>query len=180
MSVLTVPYLAGALLLLAAGLSKLVSPDSTVDAARSAGLPVGRWSVQLLAAVEMVAGVAALLVNSWIAGVAVGLSYVGFAGFLAHGLWRGGLDSCGCFAGDHAQPSWLHVAVDLAFAGAAFAVAADAGVGSMRAAFDSGHGLTTAVLVVVASALAYVVLSRLPDAGSVPARLLLESPAGAR
>lgn len=180
MSVLTVPYLAGALLLLVAGLSKVVSPDSTVDAARSVGLPAGRWSVQLLAAGEVVAGASALLVDSWVAGLAVGLSYVGFAGFLAHGLLRGGLDSCGCFAGDRAEPSWFHVIVDVAFAGAAFTVAADAGAGSMRASFAAGHGLTTAVLVVVVSALAYLVLSRLPDAGTVPARLLLESQAGAR
>ena len=180
MSVLTVPYLVGALLLLIAGMSKMVSPDSTVEAARSAGLPAGRGWVQLMAGAEIAAGAAAMVVDSWLPALVVGLSYLGFAGFLARGLIRGDLDSCGCFAGDKAPPSWLHVAVDLGFALTALVVAAGTADASLRASYAGGDGLITTMLVLVASALAYVVLSRLPEPGTVPERLLFDELAGAR
>lgn len=172
MSALTVPFLAGALLLLLAGVSKAVSPDSTVDAARSAGLPAGRTSVQLLAAAEVVIGLGALVVGGWIPALLVGVSYAGFAAFLAVGLVRGDLESCGCFAGDHAEPSWLHVGVDLGFAGAALAVLAGGTDSSLLASYDAGDGILTTALVLLVSGLAYVVLSRLPEPGEVPVRLL--------
>jgi hypothetical protein len=176
MSLLTVPYLAGALLLAVAGGSKLVSPDSTVEAARTGGLPVGRGLVWLMAALEVIAGACALLLDGPVPSVAVGTFYLGFAGFIARGLVRGDLESCGCFADDQATPSWLHVVVDLGFAAAALAVAAGARSASLPTAYSAGHFATTTVLVLLASVLAYVVLARLPQPGVVPGRMVDQDP----
>ena len=171
MSVFTVPFLAGAVLLVVAGASKFLSPDSTVAAAGSGGLPAATWSIRLLAGVEVVVGIDALVFEGTVPAALVALSYVGFAAFLTRGLVRGDLDSCGCFANDRGRPTPLHVVVDLAFAGCAVAAGLTSAPASLRSAISVDQGWATTLLVLVASGLGYVVLSGLPERGTVPERL---------
>jgi hypothetical protein len=170
MSTWIVPLLVGALLLLGSGLSKLRSPESTVEAARSGGLPATSALVRCFGLVEVVAGVAALA-GATGAAVVVALLYAGFAGFLARGLVRGDLESCGCFAGDRSAPSWLHVAVDAALAAAALVVAVGGG-GSLVDVLRSPDAPALTLLSLAGAALTYVVLSRLPEPSAAPERLV--------
>ena len=172
MSALTVPYLAGAVLLLVAGIAKLASPSSTVGAMRGAGLPSAPALVRGLALVEVIVGTTAVLVNGRLPAWGVALCYAGFAVFLTVGMLRGTADSCGCFAGDRARPTPTHVVVDCVVATVAVAVALGSTSTSLPSAVRAGQGFPVTALVVVAAALTYLVLSQLPVRGEVPERLV--------
>ena len=129
------PYLAGCLLLVGAGLAKVLRPADTARAlaAVSAGHgattrrlgPVGaRRVVRLGAAAEAGLGLVGLLVlDSAIAG-ALALSYGAFAAYVVVARRRGGpLATCGCFGTPDTPATRLHVVVNLGLATAALAVA---------------------------------------------------------
>jgi hypothetical protein len=113
------PYLAAALLLVAAGLAKVRRPADTSIALRRAGLPVPEWAVRAGAAAEVAAGCWALTSAHAAAGL-VALSYLGFAGFVALALRRGSpVSSCGCFGKADSPPTVSHVVLNLAAAATA-------------------------------------------------------------
>ncbi len=117
MSPIAGPLLAAALVLGLAGVLKVVRPDPTRVALRSAGLPG-----TLLAARGI--GVAELAVTAYVLGWGgrlgaglLALAYLGFAGFSALVRKRAGSTaSCGCFGASDAPVTSLHVGVDLAVA----------------------------------------------------------------
>ena len=180
MSALTVPYVAAAVLLVLAGWSKVVSPQSTVVAARDAGLPASPSWVRLLAGAEVVIGVAALVIDGAVPASLVALSYLGFALFLTRGLVRGDLNSCGCFAGDEARPTWLHVALDALLALAAVFVAAAGRPASLWHVLAGQDAWSVALLAAATALLAYTILSGLPTPGEGPERLRLTDAEPAR
>jgi hypothetical protein len=165
MSVLVAPFLAGALLLVVAGVGKALDPGPTARAAGSAGLPFQATlpMVRLLGAGEVVVGGLALLVGGVVPAVLVSLSYAAFAVFVARGLMRGDLESCGCFSGDDAPPSVLHVVVNLFLALAALhvAVVSAPGVVELVTAGRSTAAAVGAVALLDAGAV-YLVLTRMP------------------
>ena len=121
------PYLAACALLVAAGLPKLRDPLPLVRAIRSVGLPAGRQRIRLLAAAEVVLGVAGFVRPGPVTAGLVTLAYLVFSGFVALALSRGGvLDSCGCFGKPDTPPTKAHLLVTavLAAASAWTAVAA--------------------------------------------------------
>jgi len=141
------PYLAGALLLVAAGGAKTLDPLSLVRALRSAGLHVrapvlARW-VRVLAAVEALLGVVAIVHSTRVVALLVALSYAGFTAFVLRALRSGSpLASCGCFGKTDTPPTIGHVVVTALLAGAALLV-------------GSGSSLDLAI-VAVSAVLAYV------------------------
>jgi hypothetical protein len=111
------PLFAASLLLGAAGVGKVLRPDATRVALRSAGLPNDPWSARLLGAIEFAAALGALVVGGWLHATFVAAFYVGFAWF----SWRlaartRGQASCGCFGDSSAPVGRLHVGVNLAVA----------------------------------------------------------------
>lgn len=180
MSALTVPFLTAAVLLVVAGWSKAVSPQSTLTAARDAGLPASTSLVRLLAGAEVVIGVAALVVDGVVPAALVAVSYAGFAAFLARGLVRGDLASCGCFVGDEARPTWLHVVLDALLALTAALVAAAGRPASLWHVLVDRGSWPVALLVAAATLLTYTVLSGLPSADEAPERLRLADAEPAR
>src|SRR3954470_6364234 len=158
MEAATAPYLAAALLLVAAGGSKAVAPLSLVRALRAAGLRVrapllARW-VRLFAAAEAVLGLLAVVRPGPLLATAVALSYAGFTAFVLRALRSGSpLASCGCFGKTNTPPTPGHAVVTALLAVAALLVA----VGP-AAALDLPLLVVSAVL----AYLTYVMLAVLP------------------
>ncbi|MBK5307076.1 MAG: hypothetical protein JJD92_10345 [Frankiaceae bacterium] len=158
MEAASAPYLAGALLLIVAGVAKVHEPLSLVRALRAAGLRVrapllARW-VRIGAALEALLGLAALVHPGRIVALGVALSYAGFSVFVLRALRSGSpLASCGCFGKTDTPPTPGHVAVTAALAVAALVVARGS-----APAVDLPLAVVSAVLAYVT----YVALAVLP------------------
>jgi hypothetical protein len=158
MEAATAPYLAAALLLVAAGLAKTVEPLSLVRALRAAGLRVrapllARW-VRAVAAGEAALGILAIVRPGPLVAAAVAISYAGFTAFVVRALRSGSpLASCGCFGKTDTPPTPGHAAATALLAVAAALIA----VGP-AAALDVPLLVVSAVL----AYLTYVLLAVLP------------------
>lgn len=172
MSALLGPYVAAALLLAAAGVSKVRRPASTVTAVRAAGVPVNGAAVRVFAAGEVLVAAAALLLGGPVPALLVALSYAAFAVFVGLALVRGESASCGCFAGDDAPPTLAHVVVNIGLAASALAVAVTAGPSSLPAVLAEAGPAPAVTLLGLAglvAVLGYLVLTRLPGSSPAPA-----------
>jgi hypothetical protein len=171
------PYLAACLLLVGAGVAKVVRPGDTARAlAATVPLRVALLTpvVRIGAAAEAAVGLCGLAYPSaWTAGL-VALSYAGFAAFVTVVLVRGGpLASCGCFGRPDTPATRLHVVVDLVLAGSAVAVAgADPAewLPSLLAG-QPWHGAPLVLVSVLAAWLAVLALGRLAGLGAARRRL---------
>ena len=158
MDAATAPYLAGALLLVAAGLAKAVEPLSLVRALRAAGLPVrapllARW-VRVFAALEAALGGLALVRPGTLPAIGVALSYAGFTAFVLRALRSGSpLASCGCFGKTDTPPTPGHAAVTAVIAVAAVLIALGGA---------APRDLPLAVVSAVLAYLTYLALAMLP------------------
>lgn len=162
MDALAGPYLASAVLLVAAGATKLGDPVPLLRALHSVGLRVPRGVVRLLAAAEVLLGLAAILAGGRAAAIGVALSYAAFSGFVLLSMRRGGvLSSCGCFGKDDTPPTGAHVAVT-ASAAAVAALVAVSPVADLVTLLESAGGAALLMTTAAVAALAYLVLARLP------------------
>lgn len=109
--VLTPPLLMAAALLVLAGAPKLVRPDTTAKALAGVGLPESSLAVRLLGLTEVAAGATAIALGGPLPALAVGLLYLGFTGFVAFAIARGG-QSCGCLGSDETPPTVVHLVID--------------------------------------------------------------------
>lgn len=130
------PYLAGCLLLVAAGIAKARRPADTARALGALlpalGGPGGARAVRAAASSEAALGLAALVLPVPLLAGAIAASYLAFAGFVAYAREKGGvLATCGCFGELDTPPTRLHVAVDLMFCAAAAGAAATAHAGTV-------------------------------------------------
>ena len=160
------PYLAAALLLVAAGLAKVRRPADTAIALRRAGLRVPDGLVRAGAGAEVAAGCWAFTSGRLAAG-AVALSYLGFAGFVALALRRGSpVSSCGCFgSGDKADspPTVSHVVLNLAAAATSGWAALHAHPGVVTVLRHQPlAGVPLVLLTGAGGYLAYLVMAALP------------------
>ncbi len=115
-------FIAAALLVLSGG-SKLIDPAPTRGALETARLPAGAGTVPALAMAEIAAGLTGIILGSWGA-AAVGLIYLGFAGFVLYALrLQLPIQSCGCFGRPDTPPSWWHFGFNLVSAGVGLALA---------------------------------------------------------
>jgi hypothetical protein len=158
MEAATAPYLAAALLLVAAGLAKVIEPLSLVRALQGAGLRVrapllASW-VRVVAAAEALLGLIAVVLPGPLVAAAVALSYAGFTAFVLRALRSGSpLASCGCFGKTDTPPTPGHAAATALLALAAGLVAAGS-----AASLD----LPLLVISAVLAYLTYVMLAVLP------------------
>jgi hypothetical protein len=123
------PVLAAAVLLVVAGIGKVRRPSYTVGAVKSVGLRVRARSVRTLGLGEVATGLAAFLVGGPVPSALIGLSYLGFTGFLVLALRTGGaVSSCGCLGRPDTPPTRIHAAVTAGLCAAALITAAGGGI----------------------------------------------------
>ena len=169
MAALTGPFLAAAVLLVAAGGAKLADPLPLVRALRSARLPAPATGVRVIAGGEVLLGLAAIVTGSRVAAALVALSYAAFTGFVLLARQRGGvLASCGCFGKADTPPTTTHVVVTGALAAVAAVVAARP-IGPLTDLLPAspGGGLPLLVATAAVTATAYLVLALLPTLQTV-------------
>ena len=155
------PFLAAGVLLVMAGVPKLVDPMPLVRAVRQAGLPAGRTSIRLVALAETAVGLWAVIAPGRASAALTALAYLVFTVFVARALATGGvLGSCGCFGKPDTPPTRTHLAVT----GAIVAVAGAVAVEPPASPWSSigGATLTTVALAGVIAFLAWMVLAVLP------------------
>ena len=164
MDALAGPYLAAAVLLVAAGGAKLLDPLPLVRALRSVGLPAPAFLVRVGAGVELALGLVAAVTGHGAAAIGVALSYAAFTAFVLVALTRGGvLASCGCFGKADTPPTATHAVVTGAFAAVAAAVAVQP-YGSLPDLLASSpwSGVPLLLATAAVAATAYLVLALLP------------------
>jgi len=149
-------------LLAASGLAKLVDPEPTIGAMRSARLPASNLVAYLLGTVEVLLASASLAMGG-VALVGAAILYGGFTVFtFAATRKRIPVQSCGCFGRDDTPPSPIHVSFNLGAMVSLLAVASlgvspiDWGLPGLQLALYLGF---TAIGVYVS----YLMLSSLPQ-----------------
>ncbi len=119
---------------------------------RLSGLPASSLAVRVGALAEIGVAAGAMVTGAPVFCIAVGLSYMAFAAFVAVALVRGlPLSSCGCLGEPDSPPTVAHVGLDLVFAAGAFWAAAnglESPMGSLLHRPVLGVGLAVAVGVV--------------------------------
>ena len=157
-----------ALLLVHAGLVKLVRPDGVRAALEAAGLPSARPAPQLVGVVEIAVGAAALASGHAVPAVALGLLYGAFALFSVRQRGRGA--GCGCFGEPTAEVSRTHIALDVVGAAVGLAAAAGAAPAPLQLATDGPLVAGLALLLTITAVGAVQLLvSALPDLASAVA-----------
>lgn len=149
-------------LLAASGLAKLVDPEPTTGAMRSARLPASNSITYALGVVEMVLAAAALVSGGpGLLGAAV--LYGGFTVFtFAATRKRIPVQSCGCFGRDDTPPSLIHVVFNLS-ATVTLLVLAAAGTGPIDWALPALQLVLYLGFAAMGVYLSYLLLSRLPQ-----------------
>lgn len=168
MALLAGPFIVAAALLGAGGASKLVRPGNTARALGEMGLPKSPTLVRVGAGAELAIAAAALVGAGRPAAALVSASYVAFAAVVAVALRRSlPLSTCGCFGVTDTPPTAVHLALNVAAAGAAGAVAfGAAGAGGLAeiTALDGSMVVKATFVVLTATStwFAYVALTALP------------------
>lgn len=162
MDVAVALHAAAALLLLVAGLAKIVRPAPTTELLATLGLPERRGLTVGIGGFEAAVGVGALAVGGPLPAAATATLYVGFV-LVVRRAMAAGADSCGCFGRVDAPPSWVHIVGNAGFGAASFiAIAGDTPVEVMDGQPAGGVGFVLVVGVV--AGLALVAFTALPEA----------------
>lgn len=160
------PYLAGCLLMVAAGLAKAGRPHDTARAVAEVvrvrrsllSFRAAAILVRGLAIAELAIGLAGFFAPSPVSAGMVAGSYAGFSGFVLTAMVRGGpLATCGCFAKADTQPTVTHVLLTLGIAASAATIADTTGPGwSLLWSFVGHQPLDGVPMLLSAAALAVV------------------------
>ncbi|MEM9201505.1 MAG: MauE/DoxX family redox-associated membrane protein [Actinomycetota bacterium] len=167
MDVATALYASAAVLLVIAGVVKVMRPADTAALLDDLGAPslgsLGTVQVTFaLGIFEIGLGVSALVTNIAAIAVVVGAVYVVFSATVLRAM-RLGAGSCGCFGRVDAPPSWSHVIGNLALAGCAFVASAGSSpLEVMEKQPLAGVGFV--ILVGVLAGLGLIVFTALPEA----------------
>lgn len=157
----------GAVLLVAAGCSKVTDPTSTREALASIGVPVPGAAIRAGAALEVLVGLAALVAGPPAAALVAG-SYGAFA--VVVWLARRAPDAadCGCFGRSGSPPSVRHLLLDIAFAVGAVLAAATGSASTWHLLINHpAYGVPFLFVIVTGAWIGYLVLD--PPATSTPA-----------
>lgn len=158
-----------AALLVGSGFGKVRDPAPTQGALAAASLPATRVAAMGLGAVEIVAGMFALLAGGPAAALAVAVIYAGFTVFVAVALVRElPLQSCGCFGREDTPPSLSHIAIDL-LAAAGAAAYAFGGAPSLPSviADQPAWGIPYLAFMAIGVYALYLILTELPRLGAI-------------
>lgn len=158
------PVTAVVILLLIAGVQKVVDPSTTAGAMRMAKLPSSPNLVRLLGAGEAAVAAAFLIWGGPIPAAMAAALYLGFAWFVANALLRKlPISSCGCLGSTETPPTLVHVVMNLASAGVLI-WAVIAPIGPLGGVVGSDLGVLVAylLLVGVSTFMLYALLTVLP------------------
>lgn len=167
MSVLEGPFAATCVLLVLAGISKLLRPAPTAGALLAVRWPSSIGLVRALGAFEIGVGVSAVVTGDARLALLVAALHVGFAAFVATALRAGSpVQSCGCFGETTTPPSTVHLVANIAMATAAIAVAVGGGIPTVADVLRDQPmaALPFVLLVAVAVQLLLALLTDLPRA----------------
>lgn len=162
MDVVVALHAAAALLLLVAGVAKVVRPAPTSELLATLGLSARAAIAVAIGAAELAVGLTALAVGGPAPAAATGVLYVGFTLV----VWRAmaaGAESCGCFGRVDAPPSWIHVVGNAALAAVSFGAAAGDSPLDVMDGQPAG-GVAFVLGVGVVAGLALVAFTALPEA----------------
>jgi uncharacterized membrane protein HdeD (DUF308 family) len=104
--------LTSAVILILAGVAKLVRPAAATTFLETYSVPKPRLIVRAGASFEVMAGIAAFA-EPRLAGVAIALLYGSFAALVAMQMRRRNATSCGCFGRSDIRPSYFHLGVNV-------------------------------------------------------------------
>lgn len=162
MDVVALLHAAAALLLVAAGLAKILRPAPTAELLASIGLPEVPAAVAVIGVVESLVGVSALAVGGPLLAVATGTLYVGFIVAVGRALATGA-GSCGCFGRVDSPPSWIHIIGNAVFATVSF-IAAAGPTPAQAMAEQPANGIGFVLAAGVTAGLALVAFTAVPEA----------------
>jgi Methylamine utilisation protein MauE len=166
-------YLVAVGLLAVAGIAKSLRPGDTARALaelsrqgrrRGVSMVILTPGVRLLAGLEAVLGLAALVFPTRILAALVAASYLAFAGFVLFARARGGvLATCGCFGSPDTPPTVPHAVVDLGLCAGGVGVAVAGASGTIATVLDHQpfDGVPLVAASVLTAGLAFAVLSPL-------------------
>ncbi|MHB1986481.1 MAG: MauE/DoxX family redox-associated membrane protein [Acidimicrobiales bacterium] len=124
------PYLAGCLLLIAAGTAKVLHPGDTARALRRLSgeritTKTALYGVRLVAGLETILGAGGAAMPGKLPAILVAASYLGFTAIVAVARARHGpLATCGCFGRPDTPPTVSHLVITAGIALAAASMAA--------------------------------------------------------
>lgn len=152
-----------ATLLVITGVPKITNPGGTARALYSLGVPATLNTERAIGAVEVGAGMAALLFGGRVAAAAIAFVYIGFSVFIALALRSEDVRTCGCFGEKDVPPSLRHLVIDLGAAAVAI-VLAFRPIGAITAVMGETPwaGIPLLLLVAIGAGLALMVLKLLP------------------
>jgi hypothetical protein len=157
-------YMTAAGLLAVAGVAKLRSPHTAASAIGQAALPIPAVAVRALGAAELALGAAGIALPSRLAGIALAVAYLAFAGTMLRLRAARATGGCGCFGEASAPASLWHFGLNLVAAAIGVAAAASPPPGWSTV---SGHPAQLAIAlagVAAAVGLAWLAFTALPAA----------------
>jgi hypothetical protein len=163
--VLAPPFFVAAGLLVASGLAKVRNPRPAGRALSAAGVPAGATLTRGLGAVEMAAGVLAVVAPTRAVAIAVALLYAAFVLFLLR-LFRSkdSQASCGCLGAREVRPGLLHVGLNVVAVVTATGAAIRPVPGVLEVLRGSPlFGVPAALGLAMAGYLAYLAVAYLPE-----------------
>ncbi len=168
-------FAAASIVLVLAGMAKVVRPHDTARALRATGVPASAAVVRLGSLAEVGIGLWALTTGSRIAAGLVTISYLAFAAFVAQALVRRlPLATCGCLGEPDTPPTAVHVVLDIGLAAAAsVAIARPVTSAWHELGAHPAQGIVLIALVAVAVHLVVTALAAWP-------RVMPGAPTGAR
>lgn len=157
------PFFMFAALLVITGVPKITNPGGTARALYSLGLPATLNTERAIGAIEVGAGLAALLLGGWPTAVAIAVVSIGFSVFIALALRSEKVRNCGCFGEKDVPPSLLHLGIDVAAAAVAI-VLVFRPIGAITTVMNETPwaGVPLVLLVAMGAGLALMVLKLLP------------------
>lgn len=148
--------------LIVAGFAKLRSPSATASSLRELRVPAPLTAARLLGAYEVLLGVAAIITAAPVLWGLIGLSYLGFSGFVVWALADSSrVGSCGCFGSEDTPATTGH----LIFNAVASAVAMLTALNPVSLSSFDGSAFDAAVaiiLIATGTALSIAALTVLP------------------
>jgi hypothetical protein len=150
MPALAGPLLVACAILVAAGISKVTSPDAATRTLSELGLPSSGPLVRSIGVAETVLGLATAGYGGVLA-AGVGVAYSAFALIVVAALRSDSVTTCGCFGSSSPRPRNIHVLANVTLAGAAFAAT---GIDAPPRALADGPPVASMILTVAAIGLA--------------------------
>jgi hypothetical protein len=152
--------LTAALLAAGAGIAKLASPRTAVEAMQSVRLPASDSLVRVAALAEIALGALVLASGALLPRLGLALTYLGFAVFSIVAMRAGRATPCGCFGRSGSVIGWRHVVTDLVLAAGLVTAAAGHGRSAARLArLSPSLGVGAIAVALVAALLAAAFLS---------------------